>query len=98
MVDGFERLRHYAVIRGDDEHDDICDFRAASTHARECFVARRIDKYDAAAVDVNLIRADVLRDSTGFAGGDVGFADGVEQTGLAVVDVAHDGDHRRARQ
>ena len=29
--------------------------------------------------------------------GDVGLADGVEQRGLAVVDVAHDGDHRRAR-
>ena len=27
--------------------------------------------------------------------GDVGLADGVEQRGLAVVDVAHDGDHRR---
>ena len=29
--------------------------------------------------------------------GDVGVADGVEQRGLAVVDVAHDGDDRRAR-
>src|SRR5690606_27917414 len=29
------------------------------------------------------------------AGGDVGLADGVEQTGLAVVDVTHDGDDRR---
>jgi hypothetical protein len=28
--------------------------------------------------------------------GDVGGADGVEQRGLAVVDVAHDGDDRRA--
>ena len=29
--------------------------------------------------------------------GDVGLADGVEQRGLAVVDVAHDGDDRTAR-
>ena len=28
---------------------------------------------------------------------DVGRADGVEQRGLAVIDMAHDGDHRRAR-
>ena len=39
----------------------------------------------------------MLRDASGFAGGHVGFADGVEQRGLAVIDVAHDGDHGRAR-
>jgi hypothetical protein len=34
---------------------------------------------------------------TGFAGDDVGRADLVEQRRLAVVDVAHHGDHRRTR-
>ncbi len=38
----------------------------------------------------------MLRDAAGFAGGYVGFADGVEQRSLAVVDVAHDGDHGSA--
>ena len=47
---------------------------------------------------VDLIGADVLRDAAGLAGGDVGLADGVEQRRLAVVDVAHDGDDRRARR
>ena len=45
----------------------------------------------------HLIGADVLRDAAGFARDDVGLADGVEQRRLAVVDVAHDGDHGRAR-
>ena len=45
----------------------------------------------------HLVGADVLGDAAGLARGDVGLADGVEQRGLAVVDVAHDGDDRRAR-
>ena len=39
----------------------------------------------------------MLGDAAGFAGHDIGVADGVEQRGLAVVDVAHDGDDRRPR-
>ena len=42
-----------------------------------------------------MIGADVLGDAPGFALRDPGLADGVQQRGLAVVDVAHDGDHRR---
>ena len=43
------------------------------------------------------VRADVLRDAAGFALGDARLADRVEQRGLAVIDVAHDRDDRRAR-
>ncbi len=39
----------------------------------------------------------MLGDASGFALGHVGGADGVQQAGLAVIDVAHDGDHRRTR-
>ncbi len=38
----------------------------------------------------------MLGDAAGFAGDDVGVADGIEQGGLAVIHVAHDGDDRRA--
>ena len=47
-------------------------------------------------VVVDLVGADVLGDAAGLAGGDLGLADRVEQRGLAVVDVAHDRDDRRA--
>ncbi len=43
------------------------------------------------------IRADVLRDAAGLALGDARGPNRVEQRGLAVVDVTHDGDDRRAR-
>ena len=45
---------------------------------------------------VDLVGADVLGDAAGLAGGHLGLADRVEQRRLAVVDVAHDRDHRRA--
>jgi hypothetical protein len=38
----------------------------------------------------------VLSDAAGFAFGDIAQPDGVQQRCLAVVDVAHDGDHGRA--
>src|SRR5699024_4102778 len=44
-----------------------------------------------------LVGADVLGDATGLARTDLRLADRVQQAGLAVVDVAHDGDDRRAR-
>ena len=47
---------------------------------------------------VDLVRGDVLRDATGLAGRDARLADRVEQRRLAVVDVTHDGDDRRARR
>ena len=45
----------------------------------------------------DLIGADMLGDPARLAGDDVGAADRVEQAGLAVVDMAHDRDHRRPR-
>ena len=59
------RLRHDAVVGGDDEHRDVGDLRAAGAHGRERLVARRVEERDLAAVDVDLVRADVLRDPAG---------------------------------
>ena len=73
----------------------VGNFGAAGTHARERFVARRIDEDDRAAVLLDRGCADVLRDAAGFALGHVGGADRVEQRRFAVIDVAHDGDHGR---
>ena len=46
---------------------------------------------------MHLVRTDVLRDAARLARDDVRVADAVEQRGLAVVDVAHHRDDRRAR-
>ena len=93
----FDRLRHDAVVGGDHQHDDVGELGAAGAHRGERRVARRVEEGDDALVGFDVVRADVLGDAAGFAGGDLGAADVVEQRGLAVVDVAHDGDHRRTR-
>ena len=98
VIDGLDGLRHHAVVGRDNQNHDIGDFGAAGTHAGERFVTRSIDEDDLLAVVIDVISADVLRDAAGFLVGDVGEADGIEQRGLAVIDVAHDRDHGRAAE
>jgi hypothetical protein len=45
-----------------------------------------------------VVRADVLRDAARLTRGHFRLADVIEQRGLAVIDVAHDGDHGRTRR
>ena len=95
VVDRLVGLRHDAVVGGDDDHRDVGDLGAAGAHRGEGLVAGGVEEGDRLVVVVDLVGADVLGDAAGLAGGDLGLADRVEQRGLAVVDVAHDRDHRR---
>ena len=97
MVDGFDGLRHHAVVGRDHEDRDVGGVGTACAHGGERLVTRRVDEGDRVAVVHGLVRTDVLGDAAGFARDDVRVADRVEQRGLAVVDVAHHGDDRRAR-
>ena len=103
MAQRFERLRHHAVIRGDNEDNDVGDVRAARAHRAERSVTGRIKESDLREFvftfrmrERNRVSADVLRDTAGFARGDVRFADDVQQRSFAVVDVTHDGHDRGA--
>ena len=49
VIDRLDRLRHDAVIGGDDQHDDVGHLGAARAHRREGGVAGRIDKGDLGA-------------------------------------------------
>ena len=49
VVDGFEGLRHDAVVGCDHDDDDVGDLGAAGTHAGEGFVARGVEEDDLAA-------------------------------------------------
>ena len=92
------RLRHDAVVGRDDEHRDVGDLRAARAHGGERLVARRVEERDAPAVDLGLVRADVLRDPARLGLDDGRLANRVEERRLPVVDVAHDRDDRRPRR
>ena len=95
VVDRLFGLRHDAVVGGDDDDGDVGDLGAAGAHRGEGGVAGRVEEGDRLLGVVDLVGADVLGDAAGLARGDLGLADRVEQRGLAVVDVAHDRDHRR---
>ena len=47
---GLKRLRHGAVIGGDDEDDDVRDIGAAGAHGGECLVAGGVEESDLLAV------------------------------------------------
>ena len=98
MVDGLQRLRHHAVVGRHHQHDDVGHLGSPSPHHGEGFMARSVQEGDQALVLFDLVGPDVLGDASGFLGGDVGFSDRIQQGGLAVVHVAHDGDHRRPRR
>src|ERR1043165_5755437 len=94
-----EGLRHHAVVGRDHQHDDVGGLGAAGAHLGERLVARRVEEHDVAvARRGDLVGRDVLGDAAGLARGDPRLADRVEQRGLAVVDVAHHRDDRRARR
>ena len=98
VADGFDRLRHDAVVGRDHQHDNVGDIGAARTHGGEGLVARSVEEGDLVArAHLHLIGADVLGDATRFACGNGSLAQRVEQRRLAVVDVSHDGDNRSAR-
>ena len=96
VVDRLARLRHHAVVGRDHDDRDVGDLGAAGAHGGERLVARRVEEGDRLVAVVDLVGADVLGDAAGLARDDLGLADGVEQRRLAVVDVAHDRDDRRA--
>ena len=50
----------------------------------------RIEEGDSVLAALDRVGADVLGDAAGLARRDAGLADGIEQRGLAVVDVAHE--------
>ena len=98
MADGLDGLGHDLVVGRDDEDDDVGHLGAAGAHGGERLVARRVEERDRpVARQGHVIGADVLGDTARFARHDVGLPDVVEERGLAVVDVAHDRDDRRAR-
>ena len=96
VVDRLLGLRLDAVVGGDHDHRQVGHAGAARAHRGERLVAGRVEEGDLLAGVAHLVGADVLGDAAGLAGDHLGLADRVEQRGLAVVDVAHDRDHRRA--
>ena len=87
-------LGHDAVIGGHNQNHNVGCLRSTHTHSGERFVTWRIDEGNNIAVVVGLVGTNVLGNTARFASNNVGVTDGVEQLGLTVIDVTHDGDNR----
>src|SRR6266480_921338 len=101
VVERLGGLRLDAVVRRHHQDHQVGGLGATGTHGGEGLMAGGVDEGDLAVRPVHLGRdlvgADVLGDAARLPGHHVGVPDGVEQLGLAVVDMAHDRHHRRAR-
>src|SRR5438132_1108416 len=91
---GFNGLRHEAIVGCDNEHNDIGDIRPPRAHRRKGSVPRRVDKGKCRAIVINAIGADMLSNAAGFARRDTGFANGVHQRCLAMINMSHERDNR----
>ena len=99
MVDGLGGLFHDAVVRRHHQHHQVRDLGASGPHGRKGLMARSVQKdhFPLLFRQFDVVGADMLGNAAGFPFGDPGPADGVQERSLAVVHVAHDGDHRRPR-
>ena len=89
MVDGLDGLGHNAVVSGHHQNGNISHVGTAGTHAGEGFVAGGIQEGDGGIAHLYLISADGLRDAACLACGNIGFADGIQNRGFAVVNMPH---------
>ena len=94
VLDGFDGLRHDAVVGRHHQDDHVGGFRTASTHGGKRRVTRGIQEGHATVVIFHMVGTDVLGNTARFASGDFRTTDIVQQRGLTVVDVTHDGDDR----
>jgi len=88
VIDGFNGLRHDAVVRGNHQYDNVRHKRPACAHCRKRFVARCIEKCDLFTVDPCQVRAYVLRDPARLAFCDISIPNRVEEQGFPMVHVS----------
>ena len=92
MANGLYRLRHHAIVCGDDQNNDVCHRRPAAAHGRERLMAWRVDEGDTLVIaNLDLIGTDMLGDTPGLPSRHVRAAQRIEQARLTVIDVPHDG-------
>ena len=91
----FKCLRHNAVVRGNNKHNNIRNLRSACAHHRKRFMSRRVEESYATLFRRNRIRADVLRNASELAFGNVRISYRVESFCLSVINVSHNRNNRR---
>ena len=94
MLNGFLGLRHNAVIGRHHQDNDISTLGTASTHGGKRRVARGIQEGHHAVIGFYVVGTDMLGNTTGLAGSNLGATDVIQQRGFTVVNVTHHADNR----
>ena len=97
VINCFDSLRHDAVVRCNDQHDDVGHVSAARTHRGESRMTRCIDKRDLCSIVLNTVSANVLRDSASFTGCDPRLTNRIHKRGFAMIDMSHERNDGSAR-
>ena len=97
MADRLFCLWHHTIIGSDHNDGDICHSRAACSHRRKGLMSRGVKEEDRTVATLNLAGTKVLGNAATLAVGNAGLAQRIEQARLAVVNVAHHGNDRCAR-
>ena len=97
MVDGLDCLRHYAVVRSNNDDRNVRHLGTTGTHRRKGLMTRGIKECDSLSIrKLHIIRTDVLGDTTGLTCDDISLTDIVEKRCLTMVNVTHHSDYRRS--
>ena len=96
MVNGFYRLGHDAVVGSHHQNGNVGTHGAPGPHGGKGGVAGGIQEGDEILPHPHGVCANVLGNPAGLTGNHIGFPDGVQQAGFAMVYVAHDHHHRAA--
>ena len=97
MSNGLFGLRHNTIISSDNQNHDISTLGTACTHRGKCCVPWGIQETDHAVSGFYMVGTNVLGNTAGLALRNTRLADVVQQRGLAMVYVAHNGHDRCAR-
>ena len=95
MVNRFNCLGHNAVVRRYDQNGNVCALCASGTHGSKRLMARRIQEGNLLAACIYSISANMLSDTACFTGRYMSLADGIQQGGFAMIDMAHNRNNRR---
>ena len=95
MVDGLDGLRHHAVIRSNNQNNDIGYASTTSTHGGKGLVTRGINKGNGTTLDLNLRCTNCLSNAARLTSSNAGVTNGIQKRSLTVIDVAHNRNHGR---
>ena len=82
-------LRLHAIIRRDDNHNDICKHCTVLTNCRESLMTRSIEEGNLTILILHLISGDMLGNTTSLTFNRLLLEKRIKQSSLTVIDVTH---------